>query len=196
MTHLKLFFAIFLISVLALISSGCDKSITAKEMPSLLLKADLTPGDTQNKLILFMETSKAPPTIETELKENKYYIIKLNNTFKASKVKDLDITGVEDKVKKARVIQIINKDKPENPVVTKFIFTILSPDTEIAYNIKEKAVTIKEVNEEYDNIQGEKVPIVAASKGHSPDSWVVTAISLGFILLVLFLLIYFIGKKA
>jgi hypothetical protein len=111
--------------------TACEKTVTVKEFPNYLFKIDLTPGEEEKEVSVFLYCTKE--IVETEIitkgDENQYRILLLNNTFKASGINKLSVDGLEGLLEKAMVVQYINRGEEIDEIKTKIVFNLKDPET-------------------------------------------------------------------
>jgi hypothetical protein len=190
-------YSLFVIIIVMVFFTGCSKTIIVQELPNYLMRVDVTPGDEEKEVAVFLFCSNENVDINQYRPgdQNKFEILDLNNTFKSSKINNLNIDGVEEYIEKAQVVQYFRKDDTENPVVTKLKFNIADKEVKIKAIVQYQEIEpgrIKEAIKEDDAVS----QVVMGIK-HSNNSIDGLIFIVFWVLLIgiMFLVWYFTSKK-
>lgn len=184
---------IFMIITIVFGISSCQKETTVLDYPNVLLKVDITPGEEENQIAVFLYTTRSLMDYEVTEKGDNFKILELNNTIKTIKATELPIDGIEDIVENVRLIQVIQENNKENPLVTRLIFKILNPDVKLKIISQIQKVDVTEIQ---DKINSSPAAEAIAQTMHPPTNKINIFIVIGFwVTSLLGIAIYVIYKK-
>src|SRR3989339_328106 len=186
----KIILLIFMVFTILLGINGCKKETTVLDYPNVLLKVDLTPGEQEEQIAVFLYTTRTLMDYEIIEQGEDYKILKLNNTIKAMKTTELPIDGLEELIKNVRLIQDEQKNNKENPLVTKLVFKTLNPDVTFKIISQIKQIKPSEIQKKID----ESPAAEAIAQSMKPPSnkidiviviafWVISLIGIGIYLI-------------
>lgn len=197
---MKLAATILLIAITLLLSmTACFKKLTVEDYPALLLNVNLTPGEKDKEVAVFLYTTKDDIIYEIKTKkdenqkENKYLTLILNNTFKASKVDKLSTEGIEELIENARAVQFTQGKNKNNSVITRLIFKLKDPQTTITPIIKVKRINVEQVKKAADQSNAAQAIAQSMGKPESIDGYIIV-IAFWVMVIGILLISYFVQK--
>lgn len=189
----KIILLLFVVFTLLIGVSGCKKETTVLDYPNVLLKVDLTPGEDENQIAVFLYTSRALMDYEVTEKGDNFLILKLNNTVKVVKTTELSIDGIDELVENVRLIQDIQEKNKKNPFITKLIFKTLNPDVELKIISQIKKIDPQQIQEKIDETPAAQV---LAENMHPKSNKIDLGIVIGFwVISLIGIAAYLINKK-
>ncbi|MEW5818681.1 MAG: hypothetical protein AB1782_00695 [Cyanobacteriota bacterium] len=149
MKKLLILFSLLFITLITI--AGCQKTVTVNELPNILFKLDLTPGEEEKEIAVFLYTSRDNFGYEITNKGEDYLILNLNNTLLVKKARELNIEGLDELVSNARIVQIIQEKVKDNPLITRIIFKLKDPETKLKIIIQVQEIDIKKAQKTVDD---------------------------------------------
>ena len=195
---MKRFFLVILLVLIAVTNiTACKKPLTAKDYPLVLFDVDLTPGEKENEVTVFLYTSYDKVDFKITHKKDNFLVLELENTIKAKTNTDLPVGGLEELIQNARIIQIVQRKKGKDIFKTRIIFKLLEKNTTLKTVIQVREMEVKKIKKIIDSSEAIKV-IARTVNIHSDENNNIVAIALivsFWVLLLAILGIYWLLKK-
>ena len=201
----KFLAVILLVTILGI--TACSKEIKVEDYPALLLKADITPGEKDKEVAVFLYVTK--PNIDYQLlvqgEKSKYLLLNLNNTLNNIKERKFNIEGLEELLEQVTLVQVIDEKNVKNPLITRFVFKLKDPLVKIKPVFQfqaTKASKIKKMMEASKQANSAVVAAAAISKNFGNKAaddnvnGIVIGVLLFWLLIIIATIIYFMTKKA
>jgi len=184
--------------------SACQKQLTVEDYPALLLKADVTPGEKDKEVAVFLYVTK--PMIDYQIttkgEHSKFILLNLNNTLKIMKDKNFNIEGVEELVEQVNLIQITDEKNTKNPLISRLIFKVKDPSVVIKPVFQLQEIGVAKIEKAVKSSQKTSSAIAAAAIANnlgSGSSNNVSEFVIGIIIfwsiVIIGLIIYLLTKK-
>lgn len=188
MKKLSTFILVVFIGILCF--SGCMKDITVKEYPNLLFNVDITPGEEDKEIALFLGVSKDNPDYKISDHGKNYVFVEINNTLKSMNVTDLNIEGVEDLVEGAKIRQVVQENNEENPILARIVFE--KPDPEVKFNLIFQVENIEErdVKNIVNKSQDAMSAVRTVGTGHVEPDYVMIALIFWVVVIIIIIVAY------
>lgn len=153
----------FLAIIAVLIFTGCEKKVTVEDFPNYLLNVDLTPGEEDKEVSVFLYTSmdKVDYKIQKKEKTNLVALI-IENTFKSKKLNELQVDAINELVEKAYTVQVAQEKNKITQLSTKIIFRLKDPKTTFKVIIQPRPIPLDKLKKAAENSSSSAAAAIAS----------------------------------